>query len=55
MTGPEATNTGTTSHATFVPVAGEVYERQMGRWSRHLAPLFVDFVDSARLVEALTQ
>lgn len=29
---------------TFGPVAAEVYERNMGRWSRRLAPLLLDFV-----------
>ena len=29
---------------TFGPVAAEVYERSMGRWSRRLAPLLLDFV-----------
>lgn len=28
----------------FGAIASEVYERQMGRWSRGLAPLFLDFV-----------
>ena len=27
----------------FGPVTGEVYERNMGRWSRHLAPLLLTF------------
>jgi ubiquinone/menaquinone biosynthesis C-methylase UbiE len=25
--------------------AGEAYEAMMGRWSRQLAPLFIDFVE----------
>jgi SAM-dependent methyltransferase len=29
--------------STFVAVDGDGYELQMGRWSRRLAPLFIDF------------
>lgn len=29
----------------FMSSNGDDYELQMGRWSRRLAPLFVDFVD----------
>jgi cyclopropane fatty-acyl-phospholipid synthase-like methyltransferase len=29
--------------STFVAAAGNGYEVQMGRWSRRLAPLFIDF------------
>jgi len=31
--------------AVFGPVTGDVYERQMGRWSRDLAEQILDFVD----------
>ena len=30
--------------STFVATSGEGYELQMGRWSRRLAPLLIDFV-----------
>jgi len=30
--------------AVLGPVTGEIYERQMGRWSRRLAEPFLDFV-----------
>ena len=33
------------SAAVFGPVTGDMYERQMGRWSRHLAEQILDFVD----------
>jgi len=33
----------TKSSSTFVAVDGDSYELQMGRWSRRLAPQFVDF------------
>ena len=39
-----AGNSDTAAAATFIPVAGEVYEQQLGRWSRRLAPLFLDFL-----------
>jgi 2-polyprenyl-3-methyl-5-hydroxy-6-metoxy-1,4-benzoquinol methylase len=29
--------------STFVSADGDGYECQMGRWSRRLAPLFIDF------------
>jgi len=29
--------------STFVAADGDGYELQMGRWSRRLAPLFIDF------------
>lgn len=32
---------------TFPATDGDAYEQQMGRWSRRLAPLFLDFVDPA--------
>lgn len=32
---------------TFVAADGDGYERQMGRWSRRLAELFLDFVGTA--------
>ena len=44
MTGEDDASVGTNAPATFVPVAGEVYERQLGRWSRRLAPRFLDFL-----------
>lgn len=41
---------------SFGPVAGEVYERSMGRWSRRLAPLLLDFAgtdpDAKRVLDA---
>ena len=33
--------------STFVASDGEGYEVQMGRWSRRLAPLFIDFAGIA--------
>jgi SAM-dependent methyltransferase len=41
---------GISSSSTFLSSDGEGYERQMGRWSRRLAPLFVEFagIDAAR-------
>ena len=30
--------------AVFGPVTGDIYQRQMGRWSRRLAEPFLDFV-----------
>ena len=36
-----------TSASTFVASDGDGYELQMGRWSRRLAPLFVDFAKAA--------
>ena len=33
--------------STFVAGSGEGYERVMGRWSRRLAPLFLDFAGTA--------
>jgi hypothetical protein len=38
MTGEDDASAGTNAPVTFVPVAGEVYERQLGRWSRRIAP-----------------
>jgi ubiquinone/menaquinone biosynthesis C-methylase UbiE len=38
-----------TVSSTFVSADGDGYELQMGRWSRRLAPLFIDF---AGIVEA---
>ncbi len=40
------------SASTFATADGDGYELQMGRWSRRLAPLFVDFarIDKARRV-----
>ena len=32
----------------FGPIAAATYERTMGRWSRRLAPLFLDFAGAAR-------
>src|SRR5689334_917139 len=39
--------------STFVSSDGAGYEQQMGRWSRRLAPLFIDFagVDSGRVLD----
>jgi SAM-dependent methyltransferase len=34
--------------STFVSADGAGYERQMGRWSRRLAPLFIDFAGVGR-------
>jgi len=34
--------------STFVSADGAGYERQMGRWSRRLAPLFIDFAGVSR-------
>ena len=41
---------GISSSSTFLSSDGEGYERQMGRWSRRLAPLFVEFagINAAR-------
>jgi ubiquinone/menaquinone biosynthesis C-methylase UbiE len=33
--------------STFVAGSGDGYERVMGRWSRRLAPLFIDFAGTA--------
>jgi ubiquinone/menaquinone biosynthesis C-methylase UbiE len=33
--------------STFVTADGDGYEKQMGRWSRRLAPLFIDFAGVA--------
>lgn len=33
------------SSSTFFATDGDAYEQQMGRWSRLLAPLFLDFVE----------
>jgi SAM-dependent methyltransferase len=38
--------TMTTPSTTFVSHSGEGYEQVMGRWSRRLAPLFIDFAGS---------
>jgi SAM-dependent methyltransferase len=34
---------GSVTSPTFMAGDGDGYERQMGRWSRRLAPLFIDF------------
>jgi SAM-dependent methyltransferase len=34
---------GSVASSTFMANDGSGYERQMGRWSRRLAPLFIDF------------
>lgn len=48
MIGPRIeTRCMTTASSTFVANDGDGYELQMGRWSRRLAPLFVDFVGLA--------
>ena len=39
-----ASSTDTAGTSVFGPIAAETYERTMGRWSRRLAPLFLDFV-----------
>jgi ubiquinone/menaquinone biosynthesis C-methylase UbiE len=36
-----------TGSSTFLAAAGDGYELQMGRWSRRLAGLFLDFVSTA--------
>ena len=43
---------GGSSSSTFLTSDGYGYERQMGRWSRRLAPLFVEFagIDAAERV-----
>src|SRR3954452_10241697 len=38
------TSNTSAERVSFGPVASENYERQMGRWSRKLSPLFLDFV-----------
>lgn len=51
-----AVETPTPEKISFGPVAGEVYERSMGRWSRRLAPLLLDFTgtdpDTKRILDA---
>ena len=42
-----------TVSSTFVSADGAGYELQMGRWSRHLAPLFIDFAGIARAERVL--
>jgi SAM-dependent methyltransferase len=42
-----------TGSSTFVAADGDGYELQMGRWSRRLAPLFVDFVGIGRAAHVL--
>jgi SAM-dependent methyltransferase len=42
-----------TSSSTFVSADGDGYELQMGRWSRRLAPLFIDFVGIVRAERVL--
>jgi SAM-dependent methyltransferase len=37
------TTAGSAASSTFMAGDGGGYERQMGRWSRRLAPLFIDF------------
>ena len=39
--------------STFVSADGDGYELQMGRWSRRLAPLFVDFAGIGRAERVL--
>ncbi len=39
--------------STFVSANGDGYERQMGRWSRRLAPLFVEFAGIAGAAHVL--
>src|ERR1700741_2044136 len=39
--------------STFVSSDGDGYELQMGRWSRRLAPLFVDFAGITRAENVL--
>ncbi len=36
--------TGPARPGVFGPIAAAGYERSMGRWSRRLAPLFLDFL-----------
>jgi ubiquinone/menaquinone biosynthesis C-methylase UbiE len=43
----DANITAMTTSATFLASDGEGYELQMGRWSRHLAEPFLDFVGTA--------
>ena len=46
------TSTTTPAEAgVFGPIAAATYERTMGRWSRRLAPLFLDFAGAARAGE----
>lgn len=42
-----------TVSSTFVSADGDGYELQMGRWSRRLAPLFVDFAGVVRAERVL--
>jgi ubiquinone/menaquinone biosynthesis C-methylase UbiE len=42
-----------TAASTFASSDGEAYEVQMGRWSRRLAPLFVEFAGTAGAVRVL--
>lgn len=42
-----------TVSSTFVSADGDGYELQMGRWSRRLAPLFLDFAGIARAERVL--
>ena len=43
MTSTATTGTGGATASTFGPLTADDYERSMGRWSRRLAPLFLDF------------
>lgn len=42
-----------TGSSTFVSAGGDGYELQMGRWSRRLAPLFIDFAGIVRAERVL--
>jgi ubiquinone/menaquinone biosynthesis C-methylase UbiE len=42
-----------TSSSTFISADGNGYELQMGRWSRRLAPLFIDFAGIERAERVL--
>jgi ubiquinone/menaquinone biosynthesis C-methylase UbiE len=42
-----------TSSSTFITSDGDAYELQMGRWSRRLAPLFIDFAGITGAVRVL--
>jgi SAM-dependent methyltransferase len=44
MTSTASTGGATAAPNTFGPLTADDYERSMGRWSRRLAPLFLDFV-----------
>ena len=44
MTSTAAAGTAKAAANAFGPLTADAYERSMGRWSRKLAPLFLDFV-----------